>query len=101
MVAQRLSIVVPALNEEGAIARVVLVTSAGGGDADVINASIGVGSLRAGGVIPGAEVWLAFRAWWMGDALGYLVVGPLLLTWHGVFTAIGIGAAVIHSPTSG
>ena len=47
----------------------------------IINASIGVGSLRAGGVIPEAELWLAFRAWWMGDALGYLVVGPLLLTW--------------------
>jgi signal transduction histidine kinase len=48
----------------------------------VVSATIGVTSLGLGGVIhstwQAGETW---RAWWVGDALGDLVVAALLLTW--------------------
>jgi signal transduction histidine kinase len=46
----------------------------------MVSASIGVASLFAGGVVRSwphvAETW---RAWWLGDVMGDLVVAPLLL----------------------
>ncbi len=46
-----------------------------------LSATIGVASLCLGGVQP----WDAFGAlwgvWWLGDAMGALVVAPFLLTW--------------------
>jgi PAS domain S-box-containing protein len=49
----------------------------------MISATIGVTSLCLGGVKP----WEAYRemwsVWWLGDAMGDLVVAPLLLTWSG------------------
>ncbi len=46
----------------------------------VISAGIGVTSLWIAGVVGGAQVGPALRAWWVGDLLGALVVAPLLLT---------------------
>jgi PAS domain S-box-containing protein len=46
-----------------------------------VSATIGAASLCAGGVKPWtayAEMW---SVWWLGDALGVLVVAPPLLTW--------------------
>jgi two-component system CheB/CheR fusion protein len=47
----------------------------------IVSATIGVTSLCAGGVQP----WGAFEGlwgvWWFGDALGDLVMAPLLLVW--------------------
>ncbi|HEY3236758.1 MAG TPA: MASE1 domain-containing protein, partial [Polyangiaceae bacterium] len=57
-----------------------------------ISATVGVSSLLAGHVIrmdSFAETW---RAWWLGDVIGALVLAPLLLTW----TSLGIPA-----PSSG
>jgi signal transduction histidine kinase len=47
----------------------------------IASAGIGVASLLAGGVVSLAGVRDTFRAWWVGDMLGDLVVAPLLLTW--------------------
>ncbi len=44
-----------------------------------ISATIGVASLRLGGIVPGADALETWRAWWVGDAMGDLVVVPLLL----------------------
>ena len=44
-----------------------------------ISATIGVASLRLGGIVPGANALETWRAWWVGDAMGDLVVVPLLL----------------------
>jgi signal transduction histidine kinase len=47
----------------------------------MLSATIGVTSLRLGGIVAGdvfAETW---RAWWVGDLIGDLVVAPLLLVW--------------------
>jgi signal transduction histidine kinase len=47
----------------------------------MVSATIGVSSLYAGGIMPSAQVWKAWRAWWLGDLIADLVVAPLLLVW--------------------
>jgi signal transduction histidine kinase len=47
----------------------------------LVSATLGVGCLWLGGVVPGARVAETWRAWWIGDIIGDLVVAPLLLTW--------------------
>jgi signal transduction histidine kinase len=44
-----------------------------------ISAAIGVASLRLGGMVQGANAVEMWRAWWVGDAMGDLVLVPLLL----------------------
>src|SRR5438128_1620223 len=46
-----------------------------------ISAVIGVLSLWLGGRVGPALAWPTFRAWWLGDVLGDLVIAPLLLVW--------------------
>ena len=50
--------------------------------ATTTSATVGVASLFAGGVIALAQLVETWRAWWVGDLLGALVVTPLLLTWR-------------------
>ncbi len=47
----------------------------------LVSATIGVTSLGAGGVQPMAALPALWWVWWLGDALGALIVGPLLLVW--------------------
>src|SRR3989442_9351667 len=47
----------------------------------LVSATIGVISLGAGGVQPAAALPTLWSVWWLGDALGALVVAPLLLVW--------------------
>jgi signal transduction histidine kinase len=70
-----------------------------------LSATLGVLSLTAGGAIPSSHLIETWRAWWIGDALGDLVVTPLVLVfssaplagvrvarrWEGVLLAAGIG----------
>jgi signal transduction histidine kinase len=46
-----------------------------------VSASMGVLSLVAAGVVVVEHAGETWRAWWLGDSLGALVVSPLLLTW--------------------
>jgi integral membrane sensor domain MASE1 len=48
----------------------------------VLSATIGVVSLRLGGVITSAASPTLWRTWWLGDASGALVVVPLALAWY-------------------
>jgi signal transduction histidine kinase len=45
-----------------------------------LSATIGVGCLWLGGVITSAAAGDTWRAWWLGDVIGDLVVAPFLLT---------------------
>lgn len=65
----------------GRIRDVVALAGLGAAASTMISATIGVASLRFGGVVPAAAAWSTWRVWWVGDALGDLVVAPLLLTW--------------------
>ena len=46
-----------------------------------VSATVGVLSLYAGGVITAGRLAETWRAWWLGDVIGDLVVAPLLLVW--------------------
>ncbi|MCX7167021.1 MAG: MASE1 domain-containing protein [Rhodocyclales bacterium] len=47
-----------------------------------INASVGSVSLLASGLLPETALGHAWLTWWLGDALGALIVGPALLLWQ-------------------
>lgn len=47
----------------------------------LIAATVGVTALVLTGSAPGPEPWHLWLVWWTGDAVGVLVVTPLLLTW--------------------
>jgi PAS domain S-box-containing protein len=49
----------------------------------ILSATVGVSSLLAGGLVPRGDVAETWRVWWLGDAVGDLVVGSLLLAWSG------------------
>jgi integral membrane sensor domain MASE1 len=49
--------------------------------ATTISATVGVGTLALGVVVPTAQLGRTWLAWWTGDVIGALVVAPVLLTW--------------------
>jgi PAS domain S-box-containing protein len=49
----------------------------------LVSATLGVTGGWLGGVIPAATYGKAWRTWWLGDALGVLVVAPPLFVWSG------------------
>ena len=50
------------------------------GGATTISATIGVGTLCAAGVQPWDRFGELWRAWWLGDAVGALIIAPVILT---------------------
>ncbi len=58
---------------------VLWLVGAGAIASTLISASIGVLALWSRGVITSEQVADAWRAWWLGDAIGDVVVAPLLL----------------------
>jgi PAS domain S-box-containing protein len=53
----------------------------GAGLSTLVSATIGVTSAWLGGVIASADYGNAWWTWWVGDAMGDLVVAPALLIW--------------------
>ena len=47
----------------------------------VISATIGVTSLRLGGILTAPSIRDAWTAWWFGDLIGAIIVAPLILIW--------------------
>jgi signal transduction histidine kinase len=47
----------------------------------MLSATIGVSCLTLGGVVQAERFWPTWNAWWAGDALGNLVVAPLILVY--------------------
>lgn len=47
----------------------------------MISASVGVTSLFASGIISADRIAETWRAWWVGDLIGDLLVAPLILVW--------------------
>jgi signal transduction histidine kinase/CheY-like chemotaxis protein len=52
-----------------------------GGVSTTVSATIGTTSLLLGGLVSPDRFAVTWRAWWLGDAIGVLIVAPLLLTW--------------------
>jgi signal transduction histidine kinase len=61
----------------GGLVRMLAAIAAG----TAISATVGLLSLRAGGVLSTSEVAGAWRTWWLGDSTGALIVVPLALAW--------------------
>ena len=53
------------------------------GVSTAISATMGVMSLYLGGLVALDNAATAWRAWWLGDAIGDLIVAPVLLVWSG------------------
>jgi signal transduction histidine kinase len=81
---------------------VTLVTLAAG-LSTVVSATLGVFALRGAGIVQSGHVGETWRAWWVGDVLGDLVLAPVLLTWSSlggplklsprrVFEALGLAS---------
>jgi signal transduction histidine kinase len=51
------------------------------GVSTMMSATIGVASGWLGGVIPSASIGKAWSTWWLGDAMGALILAPLLFAW--------------------
>jgi len=49
----------------------------------VVGATVGVGSLLLGGQLQGGAFVETWRTWWLGDLVGDLTVGSLVLAWCG------------------
>ena len=47
----------------------------------VVSATIGVASLYLGGIVAPTDLGRAWRAWWIGDLIGDLLVAPAILVW--------------------
>ncbi|CAL9323008.1 hypothetical protein SUDANB135_06615 [Streptomyces sp. SudanB135_2055] len=45
----------------------------------LVSSGAGVGMLALGGKLPAGDVWFVWLAWWVGDAMGVVIVTPLLL----------------------
>jgi PAS domain S-box-containing protein len=57
-----------------------LVVLAAGG-APIVGATFGATSLVLGGLLPADQAAAVWAYWWLGDAMGILLVTPVLLTW--------------------
>ncbi|HEY3586680.1 MAG TPA: MASE1 domain-containing protein, partial [Myxococcaceae bacterium] len=70
-----------------------------------VSATLGVAVLWSAGLAHPGRVLDTWRAWWVGDALGNLVVAPVLMTWSSlsglptsgrrVLEALGLAVAVV------
>ncbi len=71
--------------------------------AAVINATIGTVTQLASGIIPAAQAYAAWLTWWVGDSIGILVFGPIVLmllpdqreTWRGRRWKIAVPSLVV------
>ncbi|HEX7937442.1 MAG TPA: MASE1 domain-containing protein, partial [Gemmatimonadaceae bacterium] len=50
--------------------------------APLVSASIGVATLYGTGIVAAATAGETWRAWWVGDCIGALLVAPLILIWR-------------------
>lgn len=65
----------------GRVKDVVALIVLAAGVSTLVSASFGVASLSLSGIIPREALVEAFRAWWVGDAIGDLLVGTSILAW--------------------
>jgi signal transduction histidine kinase len=48
----------------------------------IVAATIGVATLYVSGLLPAEQMSLSWRAWWVGDSIGALLVAPAILIWR-------------------
>jgi two-component sensor histidine kinase/integral membrane sensor domain MASE1 len=68
-------------NSLGTVRDVLALVVIGAGLGMAITATSGVANLALGGVIPWSAYASVWWVWWVGDAMGVVVVAPLVLSW--------------------
>jgi diguanylate cyclase (GGDEF)-like protein len=63
---------------------IIRFTALAGLAATTVSATIGVGTLVLGGLAAPAHFGALWLTWWLGDAVGAIVVAPPLILWGGV-----------------
>ncbi|WP_432145836.1 MASE1 domain-containing protein [Streptomyces sp. bgisy084] len=58
----------------------------------LVSATVGSGTLLLSGALPPGGFWRTWAAWWVGDAMGILVVTPLVLVCRTVRRPTGVPA---------
>jgi signal transduction histidine kinase len=83
------------------VVALILLASVG---STLVSATVGVAVLWVSGIVAAGAVGDTWRAWWLGDTIGDLVVAPLILVWSRrpsresastIAGAIGLGVVVI------
>jgi signal transduction histidine kinase len=69
--------------------------------APLVSASIGVGSLQLAGLVARGELAETWRAWWLGDAIGALLVTPTALAWATKWGSLPRGWRLVEAVTLG
>jgi diguanylate cyclase (GGDEF)-like protein/PAS domain S-box-containing protein len=59
---------------------VVMLAGLAAGLSTALSATIGVASLHLGGIVPWGEILGTWRVWWLGDAMGNLILAPAIFT---------------------
>ena len=47
----------------------------------LLGATVGAGSLYAGGLVPSPRIGDVWRSWWIGHMVGALLIAPIILVW--------------------
>ena len=58
-----------------------------------VSATIGVVSLVTGGLLPWSDASRVWLTWWLGDAVGDIVIAPALILWIGVKPSVSLTRA--------
>ncbi|HEY2600263.1 MAG TPA: sensor histidine kinase [Thermoleophilaceae bacterium] len=66
------------LGSVGNLLRMLAAIAAG----TVLSATVGLLSLRLGGVVTTAALPRLWRTWWLGDAIGAVIIVPLAVAWY-------------------
>lgn len=86
---------------------VVALVTFGAISSPVVSASVGVAALWLAEIVPAGSIPYVWYVWWTGDALGILVIAPLVLTWiarpykhpvledFAIWIAVSISAVVV------
>jgi len=67
----------------------------------MVAATIGVTSLYFAGIVSMPQYTETWRAWWLGDLIGALLVGPLLLVWASPPRQLGSPRRVLEATALG
>ena len=60
---------------------VLTLVTMGGIVAPIVSASVGVGSLTVANEIATGDFWFHWSVWWIGDAMGIVLLASLLMSW--------------------
>ena len=60
---------------------VLTLATLGGIVAPIVSATVGVSALTAAGEIASGDLWFHWSVWWIGDAMGIVLLASLLMSW--------------------